>query len=101
MADSDKMTFVCEDDVLEKVGIIMRQTDYTQEIAREKLLSVNMDHMRVIKEFYGIVEKKPTQVKSLQQQIYKEIRHKLDDSIRDFNIKQEKKLELEIEKNKQ
>jgi hypothetical protein len=58
-----------------------------------------MDHIKVIKDFFGIAEKNALPVKSLQQQIYKEIRHKLDDSIRDFNNKQDKKLASEIENN--
>uniref|UniRef100_A0A6C0HCC8 Uncharacterized protein n=1 Tax=viral metagenome TaxID=1070528 RepID=A0A6C0HCC8_9ZZZZ len=93
------MTLVCEEDMTEKIGIVTRQTNYTEDIAREKLLIANMDHIKVIKDFFGIAEKKALPVKSLQQQIYKEIRHKLDDSIRDFNNKQDKKLASEIENN--
>jgi hypothetical protein len=97
---NDGMTFVCEEEMSEKVGIIIRQTNYTTEIAREKLLMANMDYIKVIKEYCGITEKKAPPVKSLQQQIYKEIRYRLDDSIRDFNNKQDKKLASEIENNK-
>jgi hypothetical protein len=93
------ITLVCEEDMTEKIGIVTRQTNYTEDIAREKLLIANMDHIKVIKDFFGIAEKKALPVKSLQQQIYKEIRHKLDDSIRDFNNKQDKKLASEIENN--
>jgi len=93
------MTLVCEEDMTEKIGIVTRQTNYTEDIARDKLLIANMDHIKVIKDFFGITEKKALPVKSLQQQIYKQIRHKLDDSIRDFNNKQDKKLASEIENN--
>jgi len=93
------LTFVCEEEITEKIGIVIRQTNYTPEIAREKLLIANMDHIKVIKEYCGITEKKAPQVKSLQQQIYKEIRHRLDDSIREFNKKQDNKLATEIENN--
>jgi hypothetical protein len=97
--DSDKMTFVCQEELTEKINIILRQTDYTPEVAKEKLLLVNLDHIRVIKEYFGIAEKKAPPSKSLQQQIYKEIRTRLDNSIRDFNHNQDKKLESEIENN--
>jgi hypothetical protein len=96
----DGITFVCEEDMSEKIGIVARQTNYSPEIAREKLLLANMDHIKVIKEYCGITEKKAPPVKSLQQQIYKEIRYRLDDSIRDFNGKQDQKLASEIESNK-
>ena len=95
----DGMTFVCEEEITEKIGIVTRQTNYDEEVAREKLLMANMDHIKVIKEFFGITEKKAPPVKSLQQQIYKEIRHRLDDSIRGFNEKQDNKLAAEIENN--
>ena len=95
----DGMTFVCEEEMTEKIGIVSRQTSYSHDIAREKLLMANMDHIKVIKEYCGITEKKAPPVKSLQQQIYKEIRHRLDDSVRDFNKKQDHKLAAEIENN--
>jgi len=98
--DSDGMTLVCEEEMTEKIGIVIRQTNYAPETAREKLLLANMDHIKVIKEYCGITEKKAPPVKSLQQQIYKEIRHRLDDSVRDFNKKQDHKLAAEIENNK-
>ena len=93
------MTVTSEEEIVEKVGIITRQTDYTEESAREKLFAANMDHIKVIKEYFGIAEKKAPEIKSVQQQIYKEIRYKLDDSMRDFNSKQEKRLEAEIAAN--
>ena len=86
-----------ENELVDKIAIIMRQTDYTDEVARNKLLEANMDHIKVIKDFFGITDKKEKPVKFFQQQIYKEIRGKLDNSIRDFNKKQEEKLEQEIQ----
>jgi hypothetical protein len=89
-------TSTSEDIILEKIAIIIRQTDYSEEIAREKLLEAEMDHIKVIKKFLGVTEKPPTKINSIQQQIYTEIRHKLDNSIKDFNLKQEKKIENDI-----
>jgi len=70
----------------EKIQMILRQTDYNEDIAREKLELMNGDHIKVIKSFLGITEKKePTKIKSLNQEIYKQLRYKLDESMRDYN----------------
>jgi hypothetical protein len=80
----------------EKIEIILRQTDYTEDTAREKLEQMNGDHIKVIKTFLGIAEKKePTKVKSLNQEIYKQLRYKLDESMRDYN---ERKTQSETNK---
>jgi hypothetical protein len=63
-------------DLEEKVKIVVKQTNYTEDQAREKLMSHNMDEIKCIKEYLGIVDK-PYQKKSLNQLIYKEIRSKL------------------------
>lgn len=94
------MDITCESDILEKVQMIMRQTDYNELVAREKLAEYNDDPIKVIKNFMGITEKPKPASKSLNQEIYKQLRHKLDDSIRTFNIQQEEKLQAEITMNK-
>ena len=99
MEKVDNITCVSEEEVLEKIGIIMRQTNYDSEESKKKLLLANMNHITVIKEYFGITETKKPPIKSIQQQIYKEIRYHLDDSIRDFNDKQEQKLKADIENN--
>jgi hypothetical protein len=64
----------------EKINIILRQTDYTEETARTKLSECGDDHMKVIRAYLGIAEKKaPDRVKSVNQEIYKQIRVKLRD----------------------
>ena len=64
-------------DLAEKIQIILRQTDFTEEQAREKLTQHNEDHMRVIREYLGITEKKaPECVKSVNQEIYRQFRDK-------------------------
>ena len=90
------MTMICEDEIEDKIQIVQRQTDYTEEIAREKLIDKNMDHISVIKEFLGIPEKKASPIKSVQQAIYTELRTKMNDSVKAFNIKQDAKLKQEI-----
>jgi len=86
---SDNISFVESDQIDNKIQIILRQTDYTEEIAREKLKEFNYDHVLVIKAYFGITEKKPQVIESLNQEIYKQMRYKLDGVIRDYNSRKE------------
>ena len=74
-------------DFLDKVQIILRQTNYSEEEAREKLIKFNLDHILVIKSFLGITEKKAPEIKSINQEMYKQMRYKLDGSMREYNLK--------------
>ena len=78
----------------EYVDIIMRQTNYTREECIEKLKTNNMND--IIKEYLGITKSFSTRKKSLQQEIYYQIRNQMESSIKQFNIKQNEKLEKEI-----
>jgi len=81
----DNISFIETDLIDEKVEKIMRQTDYTKEIALEKLKEYGFDEMRTIKAYLGIPEKKNNnQIKSVNQEIYKQMRYKLDSSMRDY-----------------
>lgn len=93
------MEFEDKESTQEKINIIIRQTDYTESYAREKLLETNCDHIQVIKNYMGITEKKAPVVKSVNQEIYRQLRYQMDNSIRDYNKKQQDKLALEIENN--
>jgi hypothetical protein len=77
----------------ELIQLIMRQTTYTKEEAREKLADFQYDAILVIKDFMGIKpkEEKPSSVhvKSLNQEIYKQIRIRMDESMKKFNEKQQ------------
>ena len=73
----------------ELIQVILRQTDYTEEIAREKLIENNGDHILVIKKYMGLEQKKQEPVKSLNQEIYKQLRYKLYSSMREYNSKKE------------
>lgn len=82
------------DQIEERVQIIVRQTDYSEDIAREKLIENNYDHVLTIKAYHGITDRTKTETKyssskSLNQEIYKQIRYKLDESMREYNIKKE------------
>lgn len=95
----DGLTMICEEELEEKIGMVQRQTDYSKEVAREKLLEKQLNPILVIKDFLGIPEKKPERVVSVQQAIYKQLRSKMNSSIKDYNEKQDKKLEAEIMSN--
>jgi hypothetical protein len=86
---SDNISFIETEDITNKIQIILRQTDLSEEVAREKLKEANFDHISVIKSFLGIAEKKALPIKSKNQEIYKQLRYKLDSSMREFNIKKE------------
>ena len=86
---SDNISFIETEDITNKVQIILRQTDLSEEVAREKLKEANFDHISVIKSFLGITEKKALPIKSKNQEIYKQLRYKLDSSMREFNSKKE------------
>jgi len=75
----------------EKVQKVMRQTDYSEEIAREKLYEHNFNEIATIKAYLGITEKKTLQVKSINQEIYKQLRYKLNSSMNDYNQRVENK----------
>ena len=65
----------------ELVQMIMRQTDYTEDIAREKLIENKYDTILVIKKYMGLNDTKPEVIKSVNQEIYKQLRHKLHNPI--------------------
>tara|TARA_B100000902_G_scaffold384345_1_gene424389 strand:+ start:610 stop:846 length:237 start_codon:yes stop_codon:yes gene_type:complete len=74
---SDTSNNIVEEIDIEKLlNTIVTQTDYSKELAIEKLKEFNYDCMSVIRDYLGTNIKKDTH-KSLNQQIYKEIRHHL------------------------
>ena len=67
---------------------IMSQTNYNETVAREKLQEFDNDFMKFLKDYMGIPEKKETtQIKSVNQEIYKQIRHSLDQTMKDYRDK--------------
>jgi len=77
-------------EIEEKVQKILRQTDYTHEQATEKLKEFSFDEIKVIKAYLGIPEKKTNGITSINQEIYKQIRYKLDSNMRDYHVRVEK-----------
>jgi len=77
-------------------GVVSRQTNYTIDEIKDKLIEYDYVYMDVIKEYMGVKKEKPKPIKSLNQEIYRQIRIKLDDATRDFNQKQYEKIVAEI-----
>ena len=78
---TDSSTNMNED--AEHIQVILRQTDYTFEQAREKLLEHNNDYMAVIRSYLkqGLTSTIPiAKPLSMNQQIYKEIRSFMDEA---------------------
>ena len=72
------------------IAQIMTQTNYTKEEATNKLKLFNNDYIKVIKDYMNIPEKnKEQKVKSVNQEIFKQIRIKLDNSMKDYREKNE------------
>ena len=86
----DNISFVETGKIDENVQIIMRQTDYSEEVAKEKLKEFNYDHIAVIKSYLGVPDKKAAPVKSVNQEIYKQLRHRLDSNMRNYQERVEK-----------
>jgi Tfp pilus assembly PilM family ATPase len=85
---SDGISFFSNDDLDQHVQKVMSQTNYTAEEAKEKLRLFNCDYMRVIRDYMGIPEKKEERkVKSVNQEIFRQIRTKLDSSMKDYREK--------------
>ena len=99
MYKMDNITITCESDLNDKIQMILRQTNYDVCVAREKLIEYNNDEIKVIKNYMGIQDKKDVKKASLNQEIYKQLRTKLDDSMKGYNKKQEEKLSSEIIEN--
>lgn len=87
---TDKVDFLENDKIDEQIYVIMRQTDYNFEKAKETLKECNYDHVKVIKTFLGIKDKPPYVVNSKNQEIYRQIRLKMDTSMREYNERKEK-----------
>ena len=87
---SDNISLVETDQIDEKIQKIMRQTDYSENVAREKLKEYNFDEIATIKAYLGITEKNALPVKSVNQEIYKQLRSRLNSNMKDYQSRVEK-----------
>ena len=69
------------------IHFIMTQTNYTFEESTHKLNIHNNNYVNVIKEYMDIPFCKPTpnKIKSVNQEIYKQIRKELNNGIKKYN----------------
>jgi hypothetical protein len=81
---SDKLSLIETTLIDKKVQIILRQTDYTEDQSIEKLKEHDFNEIAVIRSYLGIAEKKVLPVTSLNQEIYKQLRHRLDKNMRNY-----------------
>ena len=87
---ADNISLVETDQIDEKIQKVMRQTDYSEDVAREKLKEYNFDEIATIKAYLGITEKKALPVKSVNQEIYKQLRTRLNSNMKDYQSRVEK-----------
>ena len=79
-----------QEDIQNLKEIVMRQTDYSEEQALEKLKQHNNDIMSIVREYMGVSAiTKKNELKSVNQQIYKEIRTLMDDAAASYKMKKE------------
>jgi len=87
----DNISLVETDKIDGKIQLIMRQTDYNEDKAREKLGEFKFDELAVIRDYFGIAEKKVEEpVKSVNQAIYKQLRGHLDGAMRNYRERVDK-----------
>ena len=85
---SDGISFFSDDDLQKHVQKVMSQTNYTYDEAIDKLKLFNCDYMKVLKDYMGIPDKKQeTNVRSVNQEIYRQIRKKLDNNMKEYREK--------------
>jgi hypothetical protein len=87
----DNISLVETNQIEGKISVILRQTDYTEDKAREKLGQFNFDELAVIRDYFGITEKKtPEKIQSVNQAIYKQLRGHLDGAMKDYRERVDK-----------
>jgi len=86
---TDNISFMETEELDNKIQIIMRQTNYTYDESKQKLQEYQYNEIKVIKSFMGIPEKKEMPVKSINQEIYRQLRYRLDSSMSEYSKKKE------------
>lgn len=65
------------------IDLVCRQTNYTREEAKTKLEEFELEPIKVIEDYLG-VEKKSKKATSINQEIYRQFRKKMNQSARDY-----------------
>lgn len=81
---ADKISFFNNEDIANNIPKVMSQTNYNEEQAKEKLIMFDNDYLKVIRDYIGIPEKKEQKVKSVNQEIFRQIRKSLDSSMKTY-----------------
>ena len=66
------------------IEMVMRQTDYNYDETRDKLEAHKWDYEVVIRKFMGIEEKVEKTRKTVNQEIFKQIRNHMDSASSNF-----------------
>jgi hypothetical protein len=90
---NDGISFVETDKMDEYIEIVTRQTGYTIDEARQKLSEHNYNYIYVIKDYMGVTEKKEPPKKSVNQEIYAQMRKKLNSALDKYNARKEEEQE--------
>lgn len=76
--------------VLEEMALmVMRQTELSLDEAKNRLKENNYNYITVIKNEMGIEKKTDSSSVTINQKIYKEIRTLMDNSCKNYRLKQE------------
>ena len=70
-------------DKVKSLNLVLSQTNYTEDEAKEKLELFNNDYMKVLKEYLRIPEQKD-KINSVNQEIFKQMRKNLDVSMNEY-----------------
>lgn len=82
---SEGISFYNNDDIEKDLKLVMSQTNYTEDEARNKLKQFNSDYMKVLKDYMNLdVNKKEMKIKSVNQEMFKQMRNHLDSSMREY-----------------
>lgn len=76
-----------ETNLNELIQKVKRQTTLEEDEIKLKLQENNYDYIKVIKNHFSVPEKKEEEIVSINQEIYKQIRHKMDNIMKDYNEK--------------
>jgi hypothetical protein len=72
-------------DISDLVKKVMAQTNYDETTSKQKLSEFNFDVMRVLKDYMGIPDVKvERKIRSVNQEVYKQIRSTLDTSMKEY-----------------
>lgn len=85
----------------ESVNMICRQTELSNDEAKEQLEEVNYDYMKVLNKYFGVKEKQKEERGTTNQQIYGEIRNLMDTGAKNFRLERERNEQIQKMKEKQ